>query len=39
MIETLVLEDRQSVKLITIPAIAAWARVHEKTVYRWIRVG
>ncbi len=25
--------------LLTVPEVAEWARVHPKTVYRWIRTG
>lgn len=28
-----------SVHLLTIAEVAAWARVHRKTVYRWVRDG
>ena len=28
-----------SVNLLTVPEIAEWARVHPKTVYRWIKDG
>lgn len=32
-------ETWNAVHLLTVPEIALWARVHPKTVYRWIKAG
>jgi excisionase family DNA binding protein len=29
----------RSIQLLTVPEVAEWARVHPKTVYRWIKIG
>jgi excisionase family DNA binding protein len=29
----------QSIHLLTVPEVAEWARVHPKTIYRWIKIG
>lgn len=32
-------QDWNSIHLLTVPEVAEWARVHPKTVYRWIKKG